>query len=89
MGLGALLVFVLSVFAALGFRQVEPNERLAVYRLGRYVGLRPSGANWIIPFFDRTIRVNLDLSVPGWKELDSLALVTEVETWLSRQDSRS
>ncbi len=85
MGLGALLVFVLSIFAALGFRQVEPNERLAVYRLGRYVGLRPSGANWIIPFFDRTIRVNLDLSVPGWKELDSLALVTEVEKWLSQQ----
>ena len=85
MGLGALLVFVLSIFAALGFRQAEPNERLAVYRLGRYVGLRPSGANWIIPFFDRTIRVNLDLSVPGWKELDSLALVTEVEKWLSQQ----
>jgi regulator of protease activity HflC (stomatin/prohibitin superfamily) len=85
MGLGALLVFVLSIFAALGSRQVEPNERLAVYRLGRYVGLRPSGANWIIPFFDRTIRVNLDLSVPGWKELDSLTLVTAVETWLSQQ----
>ena len=85
MGLGALLVFVLSIFVALGFRQVEPNERLAVYRFGRYVGLRPSGANWIIPIFDRTIRVNLDLSVPGWKELDSLALVTEVETWLSQQ----
>jgi regulator of protease activity HflC (stomatin/prohibitin superfamily) len=84
-GLGALLVFVLSIFAALGFRQVAPNERLAVYRLGRYVGLRPSGANWIVPFLDRTIRVNLDLSVPGWKELDSLDLVTEVETWLAQQ----
>jgi regulator of protease activity HflC (stomatin/prohibitin superfamily) len=85
MGFGALLVFFLSIFAALGFRQVEPNERLAVYRLGRYVGLRPSGANWIVPFVDRTIRVNLDLSVPGWKELESIALVTEVETWLSQQ----
>ncbi len=89
MGLGALLVFALSVFAALGFRQVEPNERLAVYRLGQYVGLRPSGANWIVPFFDRTIRVNLDLSIPGWKDLDSPALVAEVETWLSREAPRS
>ena len=83
MGLGAILTFVLMIFALLGYRHVKPNERLAVYRLSQFVGLRSSGVTWIIPFVDKAVRVDLDQSVPEWKSLDSSSISSRVESWVS------
>jgi regulator of protease activity HflC (stomatin/prohibitin superfamily) len=51
-------VFALLVIAA-GARILAEYERGVVFRLGRYVGVRQAGFNWIIPLVDRMVRVSL------------------------------
>jgi len=83
MGLGAILTALAVIFASLGFRRVEEGERLAVYRLGKFSHLERPGEAWVIPFVDRTVRVNLDAVVPGWRDLDSETLRDQIDNWLS------
>ncbi|MCH2171194.1 slipin family protein [Myxococcota bacterium] len=60
MGLGLpILLAILAVFALLGIRIVTEYERGVVFRLGRFVGVRTAGLQWIIPGIDRMVRVGL------------------------------
>ncbi len=43
----------LAIFLTIGVRVVPENKRLAVYRLGRYVGEMGPGLIFILPFVDR------------------------------------
>ena len=76
----------LVILLCLGIRIAQPNERIAVYRAGRYVSLR-NGFTWIIPFVDRTVRIDLDLAVPGWQSLPREDLAHRLEEWLSQNVS--
>ena len=51
------LLFVGFAFA--GIRILQEYERGVVFRLGRYVGVRQAGLNWIIPGIDRMVRISL------------------------------
>jgi regulator of protease activity HflC (stomatin/prohibitin superfamily) len=53
-GTGILLVLIIS-----GFRIIKEYERGVVFRLGRYVGIRNRGLQWIIPIVDQMVRVSL------------------------------
>ncbi len=55
-GLGILLFLVLIVLPAV--KIVKQWERGVVLRLGRYVGTRTPGLNFIIPYIDRMFRVD-------------------------------
>lgn len=54
----ATLVLATIIFAS-GIRIVRPTERGLIERLGRYRGTSKPGFNWIIPFIDSLIRVNI------------------------------
>jgi regulator of protease activity HflC (stomatin/prohibitin superfamily) len=54
-----LLAFVLLALLALGMRVLPEYERGVLFRLGRYVGTRKAGLNFIIPFVDRMVRIGL------------------------------
>jgi regulator of protease activity HflC (stomatin/prohibitin superfamily) len=51
------LVFLLIIFS--GFRILAEYERGVIFRLGRLAKTRGAGLNWIIPFVDRMVRVDL------------------------------
>ena len=74
---------ILGIVVCAGIRIAQPNERIAIYRLGRYVGIR-AGLTWIIPFIDRTVRINLDNAVPVWRSLQPDDLTADLEEWLRR-----
>ena len=63
--MAALLVIILVVVAvvlgglALSLRIVKQYERGVLFRLGRVVGERSPGLNWIAPFIDQMARVSL------------------------------
>jgi regulator of protease activity HflC (stomatin/prohibitin superfamily) len=59
----------LVVLISLGLRVVPESQRLAVMRLGRYVGLLGPGVVFVLPFIDRVTRLNLDRDIPGWRGL--------------------
>ena len=43
----------------LGLRIINEYEQGVVLRLGRFVGLRPAGLKWIVPFIDRMIIIDM------------------------------
>lgn len=48
---------IVLVFLA-GIRIIRPNSRGVVEFLGKYTGIRQPGFNWIVPLFQRMIRIN-------------------------------
>ena len=58
--LGILIaVFFTIVLFMFGVRILNEYERGVVFRLGRFVGVRKAGFNWIIPGIDRMVRISL------------------------------
>ena len=72
-GLVALVLIGLSV------RVVPEQANVAVWRLGRFIGIRGPGVVMILPLVDRAIRINLDQEVPRWRFLSKEELAQEIE----------
>ena len=53
------LIAFFGLFIAAGIRILTEYERGVVFRLGRYVGVRSAGLQWIIPGIDRMVRIGL------------------------------
>ena len=51
-------LLVLVILLAAAIRIIPQDQRLAVYRLGRYMGERGPGLILLIPFLDRGVVVN-------------------------------
>ncbi len=75
---------VVVVLVALGLRVVPERQRIAVMRLGRYVGLRGPGVVFVLPFIDRAIRLNLDHDIPNWRALSEDELRESILELLNR-----
>jgi regulator of protease activity HflC (stomatin/prohibitin superfamily) len=54
-----LLLIVLLVVLIKGMRIIRPTQRGLVERLGKYHRFASPGFNWIIPFMDRLITINI------------------------------
>jgi regulator of protease activity HflC (stomatin/prohibitin superfamily) len=62
-----LLLFLAMVVLLRALRPVREDERLLVFRLGEYVGVRGPGLVLLLPIVDSAVRVRLDEKVPGWR----------------------
>ena len=78
-----LLFYAAVIYFAIGVRIVKPNEWLVVLRFGKYTGFRKKGLHWVIPFVDKTVRVDLEQVSPSWKDTPDQILETEVHKWVS------
>ena len=61
---------IIIVILALGLRVVQQYEKGVVFRLGKIVGIKEPGLNWIIPFIDQMRKVDfrtITLPVPSQK----------------------
>jgi regulator of protease activity HflC (stomatin/prohibitin superfamily) len=61
-------VFVVLVVASASIRIAQEYERGVVFRLGRYTGVRGPGIYFLIPFIERSVKVDLrvvTLDVPS------------------------
>ncbi len=79
-----MLSFLILPLAALAFSfpglfVVGEKERLAVMRLGRFVGVRGPGVVWVIPYLDTATRIDLDREIPYWQSLPTEQLNAEIE----------
>ncbi len=54
-----ILIVFFALFVIAGIRILREYERGVVFRLGRYVGVRSAGLNWIIPGIDRMVTIGL------------------------------
>ena len=55
----ALIVIVVMVLLSMSIKVVAEYERGVIFRLGRLVGAKGPGLFFIIPFFDRMVKVDL------------------------------
>jgi hypothetical protein len=49
-------------------RILKENQRVAVFRLGRFSHISGPGLVFAVPFIDRVAVVDLDETIPGWRE---------------------
>lgn len=54
-----IILGVVALFFLSGIRVIRPTERAAVETLGKYSGYRMPGFNFVIPIFQRMIKVNI------------------------------
>jgi regulator of protease activity HflC (stomatin/prohibitin superfamily) len=87
-GLPSNLIFVIIfviILAASSIKSAKESERIAIYRLGRFVGIVGPGLVFMIPGLDKVVRINLnDLNkkVPGWQALPKEELGRKIESFL-------
>jgi regulator of protease activity HflC (stomatin/prohibitin superfamily) len=60
-GVVILLVIVLIIVLASSIKIVQEYERAVIFRLGRSVGAKGPGVFFVVPIFDRVVRVNLQI----------------------------
>ena len=80
------LVLVM-LFVALSMRMVPEQQRIAVFRLGRYQGLRGPGMVMVVPFMDRECKITIgdrgELMADGTGKFREFQLPVIVHTGVS------
>ena len=75
----SLSIIVFSIaFNLLSLKLARQNERLLVFRHGKFHSIVGPGLALIIPFIDKYKRVNLDKYIPEWRDLSTLEVERRV-----------
>ena len=53
-------VILVMVFLAFSMRVVGEEQRIALFRLGRYIGLKGPGLVMVVPYMDRGCKITVD-----------------------------
>lgn len=53
-----IFVIVVMLFLAVSIRVVPEHQRIALFRLRRFAGLKGPGAIMVVPFLDRYCKIN-------------------------------
>jgi regulator of protease activity HflC (stomatin/prohibitin superfamily) len=76
----SVIVLIAAVIVAiLSVRVVGEDERLAIMRLGQFIGVRGPGIVWLLPLLDKTTRISLERDIPQWRSLSTEQLGNEIE----------
>lgn len=67
------------IFLSKSIKIVKENERIIVFRLGRFFNILGPGIVVIIPIVDAYKKVNLNELYPGWQHLNSQDLKEKIK----------
>jgi len=70
-------LIVLLLVAVKSVVMVKPDERAVLFRLGKFVGVRPPGLNITVPFLDRVVRVRVD-QINGHEIMSEQELIEKI-----------
>lgn len=74
-----IILITAMILLLLSIRIPTEDERIVVFRLGRFFRIVGPGLILIIPLIDKAIRVKLSDNIPGWKELSTEQLELEIK----------
>jgi regulator of protease activity HflC (stomatin/prohibitin superfamily) len=75
----ALLLIAFLLFFFLNcVHRVRNDERFAVFRLGRFARVKGPGWIFILPFFEKKFRINLNRHFPGWEKIPERELAEKI-----------
>ena len=80
-----LIIFAVLVIIILAraLKIVREDERVAIFRLGRFFSVVGPGLVFLIPGVDKGVRVNLSENIPGWKGLSKVELDEKIRIFVS------
>jgi regulator of protease activity HflC (stomatin/prohibitin superfamily) len=80
-------ILIIAIIAFRSIKLLKENERLVVFRAGRFLKIAGPGMVLIVPFIDRGIKVNLDKDIPGWQALSPMELEERMKKLVSDRSS--
>ena len=78
----AFIIFVILaiIISAKAMKIVREDERLAIFRLGRFLKVAGPGLVVLVPLVDKSVKVNLPEKVPGWQGLSWAELDEKIKS---------
>ena len=83
---GVVVLVAVVIVALLGVHVVGERERVAIMRLGQFMGIRGPGVVWAVPFLDKITRVDLEREVPNWRTLSPEQLAAQINRMLTSSE---
>lgn len=79
-----IIIFItVIILLFLSVKSIKNNERIAVFRFNHFINIRGPGFVFIIPFIDKSVRINLNDSIPEWSKLDEDSLEKKINLIIS------
>jgi regulator of protease activity HflC (stomatin/prohibitin superfamily) len=63
------LIILLIIIAFMSLKTLRDDERLVIFRLGRFFKIVGPGLVLMIPLIDKGVKINLSKEIPGWQGL--------------------
>ncbi len=63
------LIILLIIIVFMSLKTLRDDERLVIFRLGRFFKIVGPGMVFIIPLIDKGVKINLSKEIPGWQGL--------------------
>ena len=63
------LIILLIIIAFMSLKTLRDDERLVIFRLGRFFKIIGPGLVLMIPLIDKGVKINLTKEIPGWQAL--------------------
>ena len=82
-----LLLLILIFLTIKSFVRSNENEYVAIFRMGKLLGVQTPGLNIIIPFLDKPVKIRVD-QIPNWQTMRQEELkgrVAEIAQKYNRQ----
>jgi regulator of protease activity HflC (stomatin/prohibitin superfamily) len=85
--MGSILIFIilLIIILAKAINTVREDQRLAIFRLGRFFTIAGPGLVLLIPVVDKGVKVNLRGNIPGWQGSSKSELDEKIRTLVLNQ----
>jgi regulator of protease activity HflC (stomatin/prohibitin superfamily) len=80
-----LFIIFLILILAKAIKIVREDERLAIFRLGRFFTIAGPGLVLVIPIVDKSLKVNLPENIPGWQGYSKDELDEKIRTFVLNQ----
>lgn len=73
------LIIFLIIIVSMSLKTLREDERLVIFRLGRFFKIAGPGMVFIIPLIDKGVKINLNKEIPGWQGLSKDELDTRIK----------
>ena len=80
-----LFIIFLIIILAKAIKIVREDQRLAIFRLGRFFTIAGPGLVLVIPIVDKGLKVNLPENIPGWQGYSKDELDEKIRTLVMNQ----
>ena len=72
------LFAILAGAILISVKILREDERLAIFRFGRFFKIAGPGLVFIIPIIDRGMKINISENIPGWRALSKMELEEKI-----------